>query len=137
MRERSEPREEGMTVTSHELEELLIGQEMSLVAAQQRGDRAALEAKLDEKFCEIGSSGRLFSRAELLEAIAQIKILDCSFEKFQVLPIDQQHAIVTYIAKTRRRYQGEETTSCTYRSSTWKEEHDGWRLIFHQGTPLA
>lgn len=123
-------------MTSHELEDLLIGHEMSLVAAQQRGDRAALEAKLDEKFCEIGSSGRLFSRTELLDSIAQIKILDCSFDKFQVLPIDEQHAIVTYIAKTRRRYQGEETTVFTYRSSTWKEERDGWRMIFHQGTPL-
>ena len=126
-----------MTVIGQELEGLLIEKEMGMVAAQKRGDRAALEAALDENFREIGSSGRLFSRTELLEAIAQIKILDCSFERFQVMAIDEQHAIVTYIAKTRRRFQGEETTTRTYRSSTWKEEPGGWRMIFHQGTPMA
>jgi glyoxylase I family protein len=126
-----------MTVTKQDVEEVLMEKEMGIVAAQQRGDRAAVEAVLDDHFCEIGSSGRLFSRAELLEAIGQIKIVDYSFERFQVLAIDEQHAIVTYIAKTRRRYHGEEHTVCTYRSSTWKAERGGWRMIFHQGTPLG
>jgi glyoxylase I family protein len=124
-------------MTSQEIEELIVEKEMGIIAAQQRGDRAAVEAVLDEHFCEIGSSGRLFSKAEILEAIAQIKIIEYSFETIRVLPIDGQHTIVTYIVKTKRRYQGQETTTRTYRSSTWKEENGGWRLVFHQGTPLA
>jgi len=122
---------------SKEIEELIVQKEMGVVAAQQRGDLASVGAVLAENFHEIGSSGRFYSREEILETIGHIKILDYSFEKFQVFPIDRQHMIVTYIAQTRRRYQGQESTVRTYRSSTWQEEDGEWRLVFHQGTMLA
>jgi len=122
---------------SKQTEAQLINKEMAIVAAQQRGDVAAVEVVLAEEFHEIGSSGRMFSKAEILAILGQVKILECSFERVRVLPIDEQHAIVTYVAKTKRRYQGQETKTQTYRSSTWKQVEGEWRLIFHQGTPLT
>jgi glyoxylase I family protein len=122
---------------SKETEDQLIEREQSIVAAHQRGDVEAVETVLAEGFYEIGSSGRLFSKAEILQASTQIKILEYSFERFRVFSVDEQHAIVTYVARTRRRYQGVESTTRTYRSSMWKLAEGQWRLIFHQGTPLA
>ncbi|HKS74309.1 MAG TPA: nuclear transport factor 2 family protein [Terriglobales bacterium] len=122
---------------SKEMEELIVQKEIAVVAAQQRGDRESVNSVLAENFHEIGSSGRFYSREEILETLGHVKILDYSFDRFQVLPIDGQHLIVTYIAQTRRRYQGQETTVRTYRSSTWQEDRGEWRIVFHQGTMLA
>jgi glyoxylase I family protein len=126
-----------MTIINQEIADRLIEKEMAIVAAQQRGDIGAVGNVLADEFCEIGSSGRMFSKLEILESIRQVKILHCSFEQVRVLPIDDEHAIVTYVSNTKRRYQGEEATARTYRSSTWKKAAGEWRLIFHQGTPLA
>jgi hypothetical protein len=122
---------------SNETQELLIAREKAMVEAQQRGDVDAVGAALAEDFYEIGSSGRLFSKTEILEAIRQIKIVECSLERLRVLPLDEQHAILTYVARTTRRYQGQESTTRTYRSSMWRKAEGEWHLIFHQGTPLS
>lgn len=126
-----------LNMINKEIEELIVQKEMGVVAAQQRGDVASLGSVLADNFHEIGSSGRFYTREEILQTIEHIKILDYSFENFQVFPLDQQHLIVTYISKTRRRYQGQESTVRSYRSSTWQEDRGEWRIVFHQGTMLA
>lgn len=68
---------------------------MDIVAAQKRRDFSAVEALLADGFHEIGSSGRLFSKSEILDAIQEVQIIDCSFDRFKILPIDKGCVIVT------------------------------------------
>jgi hypothetical protein len=121
---------------SEELEDQFIAKEIDIVAAQKRRDFHAVEAVLADGFHEIGSSGRLFSKPEILDAIQEIQIIDYSFEQFKLLAIDNGYVIVTYIATVKRSYKGQEHWNRAYRSSIWMEREGSWRVIFHQATPL-
>jgi hypothetical protein len=123
-------------MTSKELEEHLIAKEMDIVAAQKRRDFSAVEALLADGFHEIGSSGRLFSKSEILDAIQEVQIIDCSFDSFKILPIDKECVIVTYVATAKRSHKGHEHWNRAYRSSIWMEREGSWRVVFHQATPL-
>jgi hypothetical protein len=120
---------------SKDLEAHLIHLEQEIVAAQKRRDFSAVEALLGDDFHEIGSSGRFFSKADILRAIAEVQILDCTFEHFQFLPIDDECVIVTYVATVRRSQGGQEHINRAWRSSTWVRQQGQWRVLFHQATP--
>jgi hypothetical protein len=121
---------------SKELEEQLIAKEIDIVAAQKRRDFSAVEAVLAEEFHEIGSSGKMFSKSEVLEAIQEVQIIDYSFEHFELLPVDDGYVILTYIATVRRNHQGQEHCNRAHRSSTWMMRNGSWQAVFHQATPL-
>ena len=119
-----------------EIEGQLIAKEKAIVDAQKKRDFAAVEAVLADDFREIGSSGRLFSKSDILDGIKESQIVDCSFEEFRFLPVDSTCVIVTYVTTATRIQQGREQTYRAYRSSTWVEQDGMWRMIFHQGTML-
>jgi hypothetical protein len=104
---------------SKDLEAHLIRLEQEIVAAQQRRDFAAVEALLADDFREIGSSGRLFTKADAVCVISEVQILDCAFDHFQFLPIDDKCVIVMYVATARRTQDGREHMQRAWRSSTW------------------
>jgi hypothetical protein len=119
-----------------ELEEKLIAKERSIFAAQKRRDFAAVEAALAQGFREIGGGGHFFSKAQVLDRLKFVHLLDYWLECFRLLPIDPTCVVLTYIIKVERRYKGLEYFNRSYRSSTWVERNGVWRVIFHQATPL-
>jgi hypothetical protein len=119
---------------TREVEEKLIHAEQELVAAQKRRDFAAVEALLADDFHEIGSSGRLFSKADTVRAISEVQIVDCTFDHFQFLPIDDKCVIVMYLATARRTQDGREHLNRAWRSSTWVKRGEAWQILFHQAT---
>jgi hypothetical protein len=121
---------------SKELEEQLIAKERDIIAAQKRRDFSAVEAVLADGFHEIGNSGRLFSKSEIVNAMQEVQIVDYSVEQFRLLPIDDKCVILTYVATVRRIHQQQEHRNRAYRSSIWIERNGAWFVIFHQATPL-
>ncbi len=121
---------------SKELEDKLIAKERNILAAQKRRDFPAVEAALAHGFHEIGGSGQLYSKSQILDRLKFVHVLDYSLERFRLLPIDATCVVLTYIATVKRRYKGEEYSNQSYRSSTWVERNGTWRVIFHQATPL-
>ena len=121
---------------TREIEEQLIQAEQEIVAAQTRRDFSAVEALLADDFKEIGSSGRFFSKADTLRAIGEVQILDCTFDQFQFLPVNDECVILTYMATARRGQDGKEHVNRAWRSSTWVHRQGQWRVLFHQATPL-
>jgi len=120
------------------LEEKLIAQERSVLSAQQRGDLAAVAAALAEGFHEIGKSAKFYSKADVIGALKDAtEITDYSLENFRLLPVNASCVILTYISTVQCRSQGEQEATRAYRSSTWIEQDGSWRMIFHQGTPIA
>lgn len=119
-----------------ETEELLIKLETDILAAQKSGDFSAISNLLADDFQEIGSSGRVYSKAEVLQAIQAGPLLDYAVESFKLLPINDGTVIVTYIATSRRISTGTERVNRAYRSSTWVRRDGSWRMVFHQGTPI-
>ncbi len=119
-----------------ELEEKLIAKERSIFAAQKRRDFAAVEAALAQGFREIGGSGHFFSKAQVLDRLKFVHLLDYWLECFRLLPIDPTCVILTYIITVERRYKGQQYFNRSHRSSIWAERNGSWRVIFHQATPL-
>lgn len=119
---------------SQGLQAHLIHLEQELVAAQKRRDFAAVEALLADDFHEIGNSGRLFCKADTVRVISEVQIVDCTFNHFQFLPIDDKCVIVMYLATARRTRDGHEHLSRAWRSSTWVKRGDAWQVLFHQAT---
>lgn len=115
-----------------DLRAILLSLEMALMQPEVRHNRIRLEALLDEEFCEIGASGRAWSREEILDLLAseqhdepprvsefQLRILAAN--------ITPQLVLVTYRTHSARR-------GAVLRSSLWRNCGTQWRCVFHQGT---
>ena len=119
---------------SQDLQAHLIHLEQKLVAAQKSRDFAAVEALLTDDFHEIGSSGRVLTKAETVRVISDVQIVDCTFDHFQFLPIDDKCVIVMYLATARRTQDGSQHLNRAWRSSIWVKRGDTWQVLFHQAT---
>lgn len=122
---------------TREVEEHLISREMAIYAAYKQHDMAAIDALLAEDFHEIGSSGRFYSKPEVLSAMTDIQVIDYTCERFSVLPLDENNAIVTYILAINRIENGQACFNRAFRSSLWRKQTGEWRIAFHQATPLS
>lgn len=97
-----------------------------------RWDPQWMDRMLHPDFTEVGMSGRVHQRQETIDAAPmelenQLPLEDCRLE-----PVDEDVAMIRYIS--RARYDGVERRA--RRTSIWINTNDGWRLRFHQGTPL-
>jgi hypothetical protein len=121
--------DEGTVQQLRELEERLLN-----ASARDHGDDVF--SLLSEEFVEFGSSGRVFDRQEIIEAVRAAPPPDSSrrsLHDFKAVSLGPDVALVTYRAL---RYEGRERREVrSLRSSVWKRTPDGaWRMVFHQGT---
>ena len=113
------------------LEELLLKLEQRLMDPVFLKDRAGVSALLAEDFREFGSSGRVWSRDEILNpSERQIAPL---VEGFSVKTIVPELVQVTY--RTLKRVPGGKPQAAL-RSSLWIRRGDKWQMLFHQGTKI-
>jgi hypothetical protein len=92
--------------------------------------RRDFEGMTDEKFWEVGASGRCYDRAFVLDTlenrIAQ-KVIDVwQTEGFHCLEIAPDNYLVTYTM-----HQGARRTR---RATLWRRSSAGWKALYHQGT---
>lgn len=124
-------------MTSHsDLMQHIVELETCLHQPDLRRDDQTLEHLLHREFAEIGRSGQLYSRKDVVEALlAETHQSKIAAENFALGKIREGVVILTYQSfeltpdnvKVRR----------TLRSSIWQwSEPYGWQLRFHQGTPM-
>lgn len=105
----------------------IVALEQRLLDPAVRADREALEALLDPDFTEIGQSGRLWDWDTILADLPEAPAFGGprTMSEIAVLEAAPGVVLLTYrIAETGTR-----------RSSLWRQDATGWRLLFHQGTP--
>ncbi|WP_336852326.1 RNase H family protein [Sinomonas albida] len=103
--------------------------EQDLLDPETRADFGQLAYLLHPEYREIGQSGRLWNRDEIVDALVQNPDLSVSFELLDATPLGPDLIQLVY------RTQSAEG-SCL-RSSLWQRVDGRWRLRFHQGTPEA
>jgi hypothetical protein len=115
-------------LAADDLAHTLKALEQRLLDPAVRADPQKVGALLDDDFEEIGRSGTLFRRADLLEALRAAPGFDGprTIRDFAVRPLSDTLVLVTYTVPE----------SATIRSSLWRRTAAGWRMTFHQGTPL-
>jgi hypothetical protein len=106
--------------------------EAALLDPAVRRDRERVAALLAEDFQEFGSSGRVWSREEILELLATEDYRPPAMEDFKCDLIGEGVALVTY--RTVRMDAESGLRSAALRSSLWAKNSGTWRVRFHQGT---
>ena len=107
-----------------------IAGERALLRADVRTSPAELEQLLDPDYTEIGASGRLWHRADMIAALLAEPsdgdpIADSDMNGTLLTP---ELVLLTYVSdRAGRRAR---------RSSLWRRTDGHWRVLFHQGTVL-
>ncbi|HYM84258.1 MAG TPA: nuclear transport factor 2 family protein [Candidatus Dormibacteraeota bacterium] len=112
---------------------------LALELALARRDRDAIEggydAVLDDGFVEHGSSGRVWTRPEMLEALEGTETIPTiAIEDFEVDRIAPNVYLARYVAAGAR--PSDRVAVRSRRSSVWVLDGDRLRVRFHQGTAL-
>lgn len=96
--------------------------------------RSALEQMTDPTFWEIGASGRVYQRAEVIETVLARyahgpEPHDWPCSGFALRALGNDTYLLTYTLHEPGRP--------TRRSTLWRHEASGWKILFHQGTVIA
>jgi hypothetical protein len=114
----------------------LLALERTLLDPAIRRDRARVSALLADDFVEFGSSGRVWSRSEILDLLEKEEnYAQPAIEDFACRQLADTAVVVTYRTVRTDKKTGEHTIAL--RSSIWSKESEKagkWRLRFHQGT---
>lgn len=106
--------------------------EESLWRTEYRFDRAHMETILAPDFFEFGRSGRIYKRADTLDVETHPIRAKLPLPRFEVRLISADVALITYVSEVAYG-DGIEIAN---RSSLWSRYQLGWKLRFHQGTPI-
>ncbi len=109
-------------------EDQLIALERSLHSPAIRSNPDAAGALLAEDFLEFGASGRAFTRAGILAALAAEAPSPIASTDFDCRLLSPGLALLTYVSTSAGRR--------ARRSSLWRCEDGQWHCVFHQGTPI-
>ena len=106
--------------------------EGALLDPSLRRNRRRVSELLAEDFLEFGSSGRVWTREQILDLLETEDYQPPAMEDFKCALIAGGVALVTY--RTIRINPHTEERAATLRSSLWTRESGKWRVRFHQGT---
>ena len=107
--------------------------EEELLTPRVRGNPALLLELLDPGFREIGQSGRLWNRTDIVAALVEDTGTGTAPESARLgdraaLPLSPDTVLLTY----RLWFGGRQSL----RSSLWRRSGNSARCFFHQGTPV-
>lgn len=108
--------------------ETVIALERSLLTDEVRSDPAAVAALLHPQWSEVGRSGRLWSREEILDEIGPLPE-EVTLDVIACVPAAQDALLLTWRSVS--------DTGSTLRSSLWVRDKGHWQQLFHQGTAEA
>jgi hypothetical protein len=97
--------------------------------------RAHFEAMTAEDFWEVGASGRVYTRQQVLDVLEQRynngAYTDDPWQTsdFSCRPLAENIFLLTYVLT-----QG---TRKTRRATLWQCSPRGWKILYHQGTVIA
>lgn len=84
---------------------------------------------LAEEFIEFGSSGRIYTKNDLVAVLQAEAPVTQTTSDFKVTSLAPDVALLTY--KIRRHSH---PAVHTLRSSVWRRTIGQWKMVFHQGT---
>lgn len=115
--------------------ELIRTLEESHLRPEIRSSPEVLGTLLAEDFLEFGSSGRVWDRKAVLEAVPSGEPFRWSIEDFVVRLLAPGVALTNYRLSVGP-LEGTEVCT-TLRSSVWVQRGGRWVMVFHQGTAAA
>ena len=112
--------------------DLLLSSEEALLDPRVRRNPEEVGRLLTDNFVEFGSSGRAWTKDQIIELLAGESFSPVHIEDFRCDVLAEDIALVTYRAVRIDAQTGTRTSSL--RSSIWTNRLGLWRVRFHQGT---
>ena len=106
--------------------------ELKLLDPKVRASKAAVGSLLAQGFVEFASSGEIYDRQQVMEALEMETPAERTLTDFRVLSLGPAAVLITYRCDGAMANGGAAVTSI--RSSVWRLEDGEWRMAFHQGT---
>ena len=103
--------------------------EQRLLDPEVRARPDEVERLLHPDFREVGASGRTWTRAALVAALRDDPGAGAAMDDVQATRVTEDVVLLTYTAVPPAGPRSR-------RSSVWVASAGGWRVVFHQGTPL-
>jgi len=128
--------DENTTMNEQELEAEIIRLERAMLELENRRNRAFMESVLHPDFCEIGRSGRVYDRNEIIEELQTVtEIPKINIREINLQFLAKDVRLLTYLSF----YSGDnaQPSRHTLRSSVWLVDGPAPLLRFHQGTAAA
>ena len=96
---------------------------------------SVLSALIDDAFIEIGSSGSIHDKAEVIRWFKSGDQSEIQGIDFKAKYLSDDVILLTYQSITK--VPGIDAPKQALRSSIWKYTDGVWKMIFHQGTPCS
>jgi hypothetical protein len=118
------------------LEQALVANEKSLIAAKKKDDATLLKRIVSEDFSLVGIDGRLLQRQEAVGDLGDSELVELTPYDMKVVAAGDAAAIVTYDAIVRKKPEEDQGPPPRYQhfTSVWVRQGDTWKLKFHQAT---
>lgn len=100
--------------------------ELSLLDQDIRKNKKILSEIISEEFVEIGSSGKIYKKIDILKYLPEEKDHKFTMIDFEYKELSKDVILVYYKI----------TEDNSLRSSIWKKYSNKWKIIFHQGTKI-
>ncbi|MDJ0922917.1 MAG: DUF4440 domain-containing protein [Acidimicrobiia bacterium] len=110
-----------------ELTDTLVALEKRLHEPAVRRSGGEVAKLLADSFVEIASSGKLYTRGEIIEDLATEDSRHIEASDFAATQLHASVIKVTYKTSTSH--------GDARRESIWLHTEDGWKVVFHRGTP--
>lgn len=111
----------------------VTGLEQLLLQRDTRSHRSQLEKLIHHQFHEVGASGRVFSKTEIIDALLADPDID-SVDQSTTVTIAGPKLVALSPGCVLLRYRLAGAHAQSERSSLWVKNNHQWQLYFHQGT---
>ncbi len=113
----------------------LFDLEMQLHSFETRSSEQKISKLLSLDFFEFGSSGKTWTRKEILERLpTEPQESTIQSSDYKATQLADHIVLVTYVS---RRTKNDSSSTEFLRSSIWRKNETGWQMVFHQGTPKS
>ena len=108
--------------------------EEQLLQPETRQASHKVAALLADDFIEIGSSGHIFNKQEVIKGLQSEGEIHWTLSEFKARYLTPEIVLATY--RAARQDDPAKSPIYSLRSSIWKSIEGHWQMIFHQGTSI-
>lgn len=116
------------------IDEHIRSLELELLTSATRKNAERVSTLLADDFREFGSSGRVYSKKDIISALQLESPVIISAVDVEISWLAEHVALVTY--KSVKNVQTAQSDSAL-RSSIWTKNGERWNMVFHQGMKLS
>jgi hypothetical protein len=117
---------------SSERDDMFLDLEQQLAQVGRKLSPEDASSLIADDFVEFGSSGKVWSKAEIIAAMSEWSPIERIVEDFGVRELSASVCLVTYKVIGVDR----QASPFSLRSSIWRNNGETWQIVFHQGTSV-